>query len=115
MTWLAVILFVAALIPLWIAISPKGMWRTTAAWQYRNPEANEPSEAGYAVQRVSAAIGALIMVGFGVFLLSIEDDVAAERERETYEECLAQNDDDEGLLTPEQWCEDLSPAPDSTG
>ena len=28
---------------LWGAIDPRGMWEATSAWQFRDPEANEPS------------------------------------------------------------------------
>lgn len=48
----AVLVVAMVLILLWAAISPESMWSTTSAWQYRDPEANEPSDAAYAVQRV---------------------------------------------------------------
>lgn len=47
---------------LWMLMSPQSMWRATAAWAYRNPEANEPSEAGYAAHRVIAAIALIGLV-----------------------------------------------------
>jgi hypothetical protein len=40
-------------------------WRLAASCQYRNPEANEPSEAGYALIR----LGALAVLRCGGMLL----------------------------------------------
>lgn len=41
---------------IWIMISPRGFWNTTAAWQYKNPDAHEPSEASHTVGRVVAGL-----------------------------------------------------------
>jgi hypothetical protein len=51
MAWLVITgLFLGAL-GAWMAISPRSLFWRTAAWQYRNPEANEPSDAAYALRR----------------------------------------------------------------
>lgn len=57
----AVLVVAMVLILLWAAISPESMWSTTSAWQYRDPEANEPSDAAYAVQRVGAVLGLVLI------------------------------------------------------
>ena len=43
---LALILFVLVIIPmlLWSVIDPRGVWEVTSSWQFRDPEANEPSD-----------------------------------------------------------------------
>jgi hypothetical protein len=34
-----------ALIALWVIISPKSWWELFHSWRYRDPRANEPSDA----------------------------------------------------------------------
>jgi len=29
---------------LWSVIDPRGVWEVTSSWQFRDPEANEPSD-----------------------------------------------------------------------
>lgn len=55
---LALILFVVVIIPmlLWGIIDPRGMWEATSFWQFRDPEANEPSDSSFAMQRFSALL-----------------------------------------------------------
>jgi hypothetical protein len=36
---------------LWGILSPRSLWSTTKAWQYRNPDAVEPSDTAYALCR----------------------------------------------------------------
>ena len=47
---LVLLLSIMVLIPmlLWGAIDPRGMWEVTSAWQFRDPEANEPSDDAFA-------------------------------------------------------------------
>ena len=61
---LALILFVVVIIPmlLWGIIDPRGMWEATSSWQFRDPEANEPSDSAFAMQRFSAFISLLVIV-----------------------------------------------------
>lgn len=94
-------------------ISPRWVWRNTAAWSFRNPEANEPSDAGYAMQRVGAIIGLTMIVGFMIALPGIANDSERSNQRRQYEACLTEHeaDRDESLLSPEDWCENLSPSP----
>mgnify|MGYP001640235234 CR=1 FL=1 len=48
---------------LWSVIDPRGLWEVTSSWQFRNPEANEPSDSAFAVQRFFAFVALLMMVG----------------------------------------------------
>lgn len=63
-----------------MAAAPKGIWWATEAWKFRNPEANEPSDASYAMTRfggVALIIGALV---FGaVFIRDARKQEAADR------------------------------------
>ncbi|GAA1913316.1 hypothetical protein [Nocardioides hwasunensis] len=54
---LAVLLLVLTL------VDPRRLWYATTAWQFKHPEANEPSGASFALGRVVSGIGA---VGFGL-------------------------------------------------
>ena len=31
-------------------VAPREMWRITQGWRYKDPEANEPSDAAYVMQ-----------------------------------------------------------------
>lgn len=57
------------LIPLgiWGIVNPRSQWKVLSAWQYRNPDANQPSEAAYAVTR----IGSLIFLGAWVWVVLV--------------------------------------------
>ncbi|MGH3730142.1 MAG: hypothetical protein ACRDTU_15540 [Micromonosporaceae bacterium] len=94
-------------------ISPQSAWRTLRAWQYKNPEANEPSEAAYATERVVSGFALVVLILLGIFLASNTDDWERDRQEQQYQDCLEENDDDEGLLSPEDWCENLSPSPEN--
>ena len=59
--WIATILFV-----LLTVIDPRKLWYATTAWQFKHPEANEPSGASFAVGRVVSGVGALC---FGIAAL----------------------------------------------
>ena len=47
--------------------SPQKVWRFTEAWKYKHPEANEPSDVSYAMQRVSGVV--MIIAGLWVMTL----------------------------------------------
>lgn len=57
------LLFIAS--GLWGVINPRSQWQTMKGWQYRNREANEPSDAAYTYNRVMSAVGLVV----GVMLL----------------------------------------------
>jgi len=54
---------------LWSVIDPRGVWEVTSSWQFRNPEANEPSDSAFAVQRFFAFISLLVIVGGAFFFV----------------------------------------------
>ncbi len=56
--WIAAILLLVLTV-----VDPRKLWYATTAWQFKHPEANEPSEASFALGRVVSGIGAL---GFGL-------------------------------------------------
>ncbi|MGH3646219.1 MAG: DUF6199 family natural product biosynthesis protein [Micromonosporaceae bacterium] len=105
-------LVLAGLLFLWMVISPRSMWETLSAWQYKNPEANEPSEASFAMQRVAGAFGLIMMVVIGLVIAGQAEQSERNRQERQYADCLEENDDDEGLLSAEDWCENLSPSPE---
>ena len=78
---LALILFVVVIIPmlLWGIIDPRGMWEATSSWQFRDPEANEPSDSAFAMQRFSAFISLLVIVGAFFFVMSASHRNASDR------------------------------------
>jgi hypothetical protein len=55
---------------LWTVIAPRHQWRALIAWRYRDPAANEPSDASYAVRRVTAAI---LVIGLAVATWGLVD------------------------------------------
>ncbi|MDO5063680.1 MAG: hypothetical protein Q4E00_01635 [Actinomyces bowdenii] len=66
MGFAVLLLIIVALIGLWSIFDPRGMWRATESWKFRNPEANEPSEASFALSRITgviSVIGVLIFIG----------------------------------------------------
>ncbi|AGM26951.1 DUF6199 family natural product biosynthesis protein [Mycobacteroides abscessus] len=50
---------------LWSIFDPKSQWQVLSSWKYRNPEANEPSEAAYAMTRIGGAVGLVVLVVLG--------------------------------------------------
>ncbi|WP_147916978.1 hypothetical protein [Ruania zhangjianzhongii] len=114
MIFVYIMLVITAALCLWGAISPMGMWRGTVAWRYADPEAHRPSSSQNVATRVGCVV-ALICIAIAFPLLSsLTSQVDEQQEEEAYEECLDENDDDEGLLSPEDWCEDLSPEPEES-
>ena len=62
---------------LWLLISPGSFWRKTAAWQYKNPEANEPSDAAYTMMRVFGGIFLVVFIGLWIHIASSVDRLGA--------------------------------------
>lgn len=48
----------------WSVVAPRSQWALCVSWQYRHPEAQEPSNAAYIGIRI---IGALAVL-FGLFM-----------------------------------------------
>lgn len=90
-----IFLFGAVAFLLWGVISPEGMWRSTQAWQYKNPEANEPSEAAFTTMRVSGIISILVLLCTACFIMDIGNIASGSTEEEQeYEACLEEHEDD---------------------
>ena len=49
---LILVAIVMALLGLWQMVNPRGNWRATEGWKYRDPDANEPSETSYGLRRI---------------------------------------------------------------
>lgn len=61
---MAALLWIIALVLVVLTvIDPRSLWYATTAWQFKNPEANEPSEASFTLGRLVSGVGAL---GFGI-------------------------------------------------
>ena len=68
MDWGLVLFFgiaaVAAVMALWAIISPRGQWNALQSWAFRNADANEPSDAAYALTRLGGVVVlGMIVVG----------------------------------------------------
>jgi hypothetical protein len=74
MGWLIFLCMVLFGFGLWSAISPETVFWKLTAWQYRNPEAVEPSDISYAFARLSGVAMCVIAVVGGLSLLAIDDD-----------------------------------------
>ena len=59
MPWVILIIVIAYCF-IWV-LAPRKMWRITHGWQYKNPEANEPSDAAYAILRIRAIVPIVII------------------------------------------------------
>jgi len=53
-----VLWIVAILLILLTVVDPRSLWYSTTAWQFKHPEANEPSEASFALGRVVSGVAA---------------------------------------------------------
>lgn len=51
---------VAAVLFVLAAVDQRKLWQGTTGWQYRNPEANEPSDAALALGRVVMVVVAFL-------------------------------------------------------
>lgn len=66
---------------------PKQMWRATQSWKFKNPEANEPSEAGYAVSALGGLVVIIVAIGlaFLAWTTASEKKAADEKQRQQQE------------------------------
>jgi hypothetical protein len=73
MGWFIFLSLLVIPLALWGVINPRSQWRALSAWQYRNPDANEPSDAAYGLSRVGSLIGLGAWGVLLVMLLSADD------------------------------------------
>jgi ABC-type phosphate transport system permease subunit len=66
-----ILCLVALPLALWTVLDPRSAWRITTSWQFRHPKANEPSEAGYLVQRLAGAVTLVLTIVLIVMLVSM--------------------------------------------
>lgn len=79
------ILFIVVALLLLAAVSPRRVWWALSAWQYRNPEANEPSDALYAGKRFGCIVLAIVFGVLGFNALGKDDD---QRDQERSSQCF---------------------------
>ena len=64
------------------AVAPREMWRITQGWQYKNSEANEPSDAAYAMWRISSIVAIVVIIVAMLALISNQNMTSKQREGE---------------------------------
>ena len=57
----------------WSMISPRSQWELLASWQYKQPEAQEPSNAAYLLARFVGAFGIIFAVWVWIQLGHMSD------------------------------------------
>ena len=81
--------------------APREMWRITQGWQYKNPEANKPSDAAYTMQRISAIVAiVVIVISIGALILS-QKAASEQREKDSRVLERSQKEEREELGYPE--------------
>ncbi|AZG44980.1 DUF6199 family natural product biosynthesis protein [Gordonia insulae] len=72
--WGFVVLIVLVAVPLliWQVVSPRGVWRATEAWKFRDPDANEPSDEAYAMKSVGAVMSIIALIVAVVVIASLQ-------------------------------------------
>lgn len=74
MFWWFFVMAVSLVVSIWGVASPRSLYWTLHAWQHRDPHANEPSDAAYALTRVSSVIVMVVLVVAGVALWGAHND-----------------------------------------
>jgi len=59
---LIVLLLIPAGMFVWMIVDPRGAWKAMSAWQYKNPEMNEPSDAAFMLGRISSVFGLVLVI-----------------------------------------------------
>ena len=79
MPWVILIIVIAYCF-IWV-LAPRKMWRITHGWQYKNPEANEPSDAAYAMLRIRAIVP-IVIIPVAIFgIISAHNKAAEDQEK----------------------------------
>ena len=80
----AVALAFVVIVAIWAIISPRSLYWKLHAWQHRDPDANEPSDASYMLWRLGSVVALVVMGITGTMLWSSWQD------SQTYETCKAE-------------------------
>ena len=78
-------LIVCVIFALWAVVNPRSIYWTLTAWQYRHPDAVEPSDAAYTASRVSGVIMLVMIVGFAIWYGVMTAEVNTEQQ--THDNC----------------------------
>ncbi len=81
MGFFILILVIAVPFVLWGIIDPKGAWRATESWKYKNPEANEPSETSYALSRIGGVVSLVAIMVMITMMYGLSRDTEEARQR----------------------------------
>lgn len=74
MGFFVAMVFIVVPLLIWQIVNPRSMWEATQSWRFRDPAANEPSDAAFAFSRAGAVV-ALGAFGFLIFsLLGVDDE-----------------------------------------
>lgn len=57
-----IVVAVGCVFAVWNLVNPQSLWRATTARLKRNPDASEPSDAGYAISRVVSVIALVALI-----------------------------------------------------
>jgi hypothetical protein len=57
--WIVLWIIVGPLL-VWAIVNPQSVWQVTRSWQYRDPDAVEPSDTTYALCRWGSVAGLLL-------------------------------------------------------
>jgi hypothetical protein len=111
MTAVLCMLAIPAGLSLWVLISPRSAWHATSAWQHRNPEVHEPSDAAYSAQRVFSVLALILCFVIYVVVVQASDRSTPDVQQREYQQCLDRYQGRYSALSPEDWCDHLSPTP----
>jgi hypothetical protein len=70
--WFWVVIVVLLGVFLWSVVSPRSQWRLFQSWAYRDAEANEPSDAAYALTRVAGVVAIAVILFAAVNLAALQ-------------------------------------------
>lgn len=77
MVFFVIAMVVATVVSLWAVFSPRSLYWVLHAWQYRNPDANEPSDVSYATWRISGVVFLVVLIVAAVGLWSLNRESSA--------------------------------------
>jgi len=82
---LIISLIIGGIVALWLLISPQSVYWKTEAWQYKDPDANEPSDTAYSLSRISGGIMLVVIVVIVIWFAS--SSTQQKSEQQTHNDC----------------------------